>query len=50
MPDAPGTTGRPPIGRLILLALVVLTGLALFFSFARRTPAIVSPVGTEESR
>jgi hypothetical protein len=50
MPEAPGSTGRPPIGRLILLGLVVLTGLVLFFSLGRRTPAIVAPIGTEDVR
>jgi len=29
--------------RLAILALVVLTGLALFFAFARRTPVVVHP-------
>ena len=50
MPEAPRSTGRPPIGRLLLLALVVLTGLVLFFAMERDTPAVVTPVGTEETR
>jgi hypothetical protein len=41
---------RPPVGRLLLLALVVLTGLVLFFALERNTPVVVTPVGTEESR
>lgn len=49
MPDAPQTTGRPPIGRLLLLALIVLTGLVLFFALERATPAVVTPA-IEESR
>lgn len=48
MPEAPRSTGRPPIGRLLLLALVVLTGLVLFFALERNTPAVVTPVGVEE--
>ena len=50
MPETPRPTGRPPIGRLLLLALVVLTGLALFFALERETPAVVTPVGLEEGR
>ena len=50
MPEASRSTGRPPIGRLILLALVVLTGLALFFALERNTPAVVIPAGVEDSR
>jgi hypothetical protein len=49
MPDAAPTPGRPPIGRLLLLALVVLTGLVLFFALERTTPAVVTPA-TGESR
>lgn len=43
MPDAPGSPDRPPIGRLLLLALIVLTGLVLFFALERTTPAVVVP-------
>lgn len=50
MAEAPGSTARPPIGRLILLGLVVLAGLVLFFMLGRRTPSIVVPVGVEDSR
>ncbi len=50
MPEAPRSTDRPPIARLLLLALVVLTGLVLFFALERATPAVVTPVGVEESR
>ena len=50
MPEAPRSTDRPPIGRLLLLALVVVIGLVLFFALERNTPAVVTPVGAEESR
>lgn len=49
MPEAPRSPGRPPIGRLLLLALVVVTGLVLFFALERNTPAVVIPA-IEESR
>ena len=38
---------RLPIARLVLLALVVLTGLGLFLAFSRGTPVVVQPVGAE---
>ena len=44
------TTDRPPIGRLLLLAIVVLVGLVLFFVLERTTPAVVTPVGVEDIR
>ena len=50
MPEVPRSTGRPPIGRLMLLVLVVVTGLVLFFALERNAPAVVTPVGVEESR
>ena len=49
MPDANRSPGRPPIGRLLLLALIVVTGLVLFFALERNTPAVVAPA-TEDSR
>jgi len=49
MPDASQSPGRPPIGRLLLLALVIVTGLVLFFALERTTPAVVAPA-TEDSR
>ena len=49
MPNAPQSPGRPPIGRLLLLALVIVTGLVLFFALERTTPAVVAPA-TEDSR
>ena len=49
MPEAPRSPGRPPIGRLLLLALIVVTGLVLFFALERTTPAVVTPA-TEDSR
>ena len=48
MPEASRSTGRPPIGRLLFLALVVLTGLVLFFALERDAPAVVTPVGVED--
>lgn len=50
MPEAPRSTGRPPIGRLLLLALIVLVGLVLFFALERETPAVVTPAGVENGR
>jgi hypothetical protein len=47
MSDAPETPTRAPIGRLVLLGLVVLTGLGLFFVLGRNTPAVVTPAGVE---
>ena len=49
MPDPSQSPGRPPIGRLLLLALVIVTGLVLFFALERTTPAVVAPA-TEDSR
>lgn len=49
MSDASAPNGRPPIGRLLLLGLIVAVGLGLFFAFGRSTPTIVTPVGVEES-
>ena len=50
MPEAPGSTNRPPIGRLLILALFVLTGLVLFFVLERTTPMVVTPAGVEDAR
>lgn len=47
MSEAPATPPRPPISRLVFLAVVVLTGLGLFFALGRRTPAVVTPAGVE---
>jgi hypothetical protein len=47
MSERARSTGRPPIGRLLLLVLVVVTGLVLFFAMERSTPAVVTPVGEE---
>jgi len=38
-----GSSSRVSGTRLVLLALVVLTGLALFFVLAPRTPVIIHP-------
>jgi len=45
---APASRGRPPVGRLLLLGLVLLVGLGLFIALARRTPSVVTPVGSEQ--
>jgi hypothetical protein len=47
MANTPAPPARAPIGRLLLLALVILAGLGLFFAYARHTPAVVAPAGTE---
>ena len=47
MADAPVKRGTLPVGRLILLALVVLAGLGLFLVLSRDTPVVVQPAGTE---
>jgi len=43
MASEPGSSTRISGMRLATLALVVLTGLALFFALARRTPVVVHP-------
>ncbi len=49
MPDAPVPPPRPPISRLVMLAIVVLTGLGLFFALGRQTPAVVTPADIEQT-
>lgn len=41
------TRGTLPVGRLVLLALVVLAGLGLFLWLSHSTPTVVQPTGTE---
>ena len=41
------TRGTLPMGRLVLLALVVLAGLGLVLWLSRSTPVVVQPVGVE---
>ena len=41
------TRGTLPVGRLVLLALVVLAGLGLFLWLSHSTPTVVQPAGTE---
>jgi len=43
MAAEPGSSSRVSGTRLILLALVVLTGLVLFFVLAPRTPVMIHP-------
>jgi hypothetical protein len=45
--DAPETRGTLPLGRLVLLAFVVLTGLGLFLLLSPDTPVVVEPAGLE---
>jgi hypothetical protein len=47
--NAPEMPTRPPTSRLVVLALVVLTGLGLFFALGRRTPAVAAPAVVEET-
>jgi len=47
MAKAPVTRGTLPVGRLVLLALVVLAGVALFLWLSRSTPIVVQPAGLE---
>jgi hypothetical protein len=41
------TRGTLPMGRLVLLVLVVLAGLGLFLWLSRSTPIVVQPAGVE---
>lgn len=43
MPETELPKPHLPVIPLILLALVVLSGVALFASFAKRTPVVVTP-------
>ena len=43
MAAEPGSSTRVSGTRLFMLVLVILTGLALFFAFARRTPVVIHP-------
>jgi hypothetical protein len=43
MAAEPGSSSRVSGTRLIFLALVLLTGLALFFVLAPRTPVMIHP-------
>jgi hypothetical protein len=47
MSDAPASQTRLPLLRLTLLGLLLLIGLALFFTLGRRTPVIAAPVTSE---
>jgi hypothetical protein len=47
MSDAPATNARLPLGRLIILGLVLLIGLGLFFVLGPRTPVMVNPSSSE---
>jgi len=43
MAAEPGSSTRVSGARLTILALVLLTGLVLFFVYARRTPVVIHP-------
>jgi hypothetical protein len=43
MAAEPGSSSRVSGTRLVLLALIVLTGLVLFFVLAPRTPVMIHP-------
>jgi hypothetical protein len=43
MATDPGSAPRVSLARLVMLALVLLTGLVLFFALARRTPVMIHP-------
>jgi hypothetical protein len=43
MAAEPGSSTRVSGTRLAILALVVMTGLALFFALAHRTPVVIHP-------
>ena len=47
MAQAPGSSTRVSMTRLLLLALVVVVGVVLFFALARRTPTLISPAEVE---
>jgi hypothetical protein len=47
MPDAPVSNAKLPVGRLIILGLLLLLGLGLFFVLGPRTPTMVNPATTE---
>jgi hypothetical protein len=47
MTDPSGIPAKSPIGRLAALAILVLVGLGLFYSFAPRTPVVARPADSE---
>jgi hypothetical protein len=47
MSDPSAPRARLPILRLTLLVVVIVAGLALFFTIGRRTPVVVVPAGAE---
>jgi hypothetical protein len=44
MSDAPASQNRLPIGRLALLALLILIGLGLYLTLGRQTPVVAAPI------
>jgi hypothetical protein len=50
MSDPSAQRARLPILRLMLLAIVIVAGLALFFTVGRRTPVVVTPPAPEGRR
>ena len=48
MSDAPTPT-RLPAFRLVLMGVLLLVGVALYFSLGRRTQPVVTPASVEET-
>ena len=47
MSDPAAPHPKSPVGRLIVLSVVILLGLALFFALARKTPVVARPADSE---
>jgi len=47
MTDHPPGTGGTRVGRWILIFALIVLGVALYFAFAARTPAVAPPASEE---
>jgi hypothetical protein len=47
MTDRPSTAGAARVGRWILIFALILIGVALYFAYATRTPAVAPPAAEE---
>ena len=47
MTDRPSSAGGARVGRWILIFALVLIGVALYFAYAARTPAVAPPAAEE---